>query len=186
MKTLAATATILLTLTTACTPGATAGPITPSLTPSPAATSVMASHSVEPTPALDKDQQAALKAVGGYYQVRERLMRDPSPNLYRIAEDLGRYAGADMVTANLKFFSGLKKRGEKYVGAGKMTWVRADEKATGAVLVHVCRDLRAMTLVDKKGQTTRALAPVLRTFTVRTVAEGVRVVAEKEGSGTCG
>lgn len=187
MKTLAVTATILLALTTACTPGATAGPITPSVTPS----GVTQSSPLPPTPTWDADQAAALTSARAYRAAMAKLTASGKFDQYAIIKALKPTATDPVIQSNLNALRKMRNKGIRDKGAVLELWSEAapaTKSPAVSVQVVFCVDQRGVTVVDAEGRVQPDSYPdfLKRTYDMRRSDTGAFRVYEASGQAVAG
>ncbi|MFV0429544.1 MAG: hypothetical protein ACK5KO_08990 [Arachnia sp.] len=144
-------------LLSACTPSAvTPPPTSPATAPTPTPTASQVSPSATPSPTWSADQAAAIAAVDEYRAASDQIAADPAsfsePEMRSL---LGKWAGPEVVKANVASYLSLKKRGFRYGGSTIVVSTRATRAADVGygteVVITRCIDQRAATVLDKAG-----------------------------------
>ena len=140
-----------------CSPSgaATASPTTSGPVPSSAMSSPTTA-SATPSPAWSTEQAAAIQAVDGYRAASDQIGADPARYTEaQMRSMLGKWAGPEVVKANVASYIALKKRGYRYAGttivvSNKVS--RASDVGYGMeVVITRCIDQRVATVLDKTG-----------------------------------
>lgn len=191
---------MFLTLS-ACSPSgaATASPTAPGPVPS-SVTSHPTTASATPSPTWSTEQAAAIQAVDGYREASDQIGMNPSG--FSEAEMrvlLAKWAGTEVVKANVASYMALKKHGYRYAGATTVVSTkasRASDVGYGTeVVITRCIDQRAATVLDKTGaEVSEAQLGysipdfLLRQYTAqrRTADSSFRVYGLGSAKGQCG
>lgn len=123
----------------------------PSISPTPSST-----PSVTPSATLSVEQAAALLAVDGYRAASDQIGSDPAGfSEAEMRSLLGKWAGPQVVKANVASYLELKKHGYRYAGATTVMSTkatRASDVGYGTeVVITRCIDQRAAKVLDKTG-----------------------------------
>ena len=185
----------------ACTPSgaATPSPTTPPTVPSSAIPSPTTT-SATPSPTWSAEQTAAIQAVDGYRAASDQIGMNPSGfSEAEMRALLAKWAGPEVVKANVASYLTLKKHGYRYAGATTVVSTkasRASDVGYGTeVVITRCIDQRAATVLDKTGaEVSEAHVGysipdfLLRQYTAqkRTADSSFRVYGLGSAKGQCG
>lgn len=186
----------------ACTPSgaATPSPITPGTAPSSLTSSSPTAASVTPSPTWSTEQAAAIQAVDGYRAASDQIGTNPAGfSEAEMRALLAKWAGPEVVKANVASYLALKKHGYRYAGATTVVSTkasRASDVGYGTeVVITRCIDQRAAIVLDKAGNEVSEAQLgynipdfLLRQYTAqkRTADSSFRVYGLGSAKGQCG
>jgi hypothetical protein len=145
---------VLLSGCTTSTPIPSPSAASPATTP---AATAPESPSATPTPTWSTDQAAAIAAVDGYRASSDQIGREPSVlTEAQMKSLLGKWAGPEVVKANVASYLALKKRGFRYdTGSKVLSTAASSASDTGygtEVVVTRCIDQSPARVLNKNGE----------------------------------
>jgi hypothetical protein len=156
--------------------------------------------SATPSATWSENQAGAVAAVDGYRAASDQIASNPAGfSEAQMRALLAKWAGPEVVKANVASYLALKKRGYRYAGATTVVSTKASRAADVGygteVVITRCIDQRAATVLDKTGAEVSEAELgynipdfLLRQYTAqkRTADSSFRVYGLSSAKGECG